>query len=856
MQGAIRKYRSTALAAMILLLTLGVATSSKAQRTEEIIVKIDIPRLLQKDVFAHYDGQTIYVPLIDFFSLIEVQVDADFSGKKFSGQYLSENNEFEINLNKYEAKCFKRELIIDSTWYVLTDNELFLRIDLFDKLFDIKMFFNFSDLSIFIPLNDEFPIYQKLRRAMAHKKLREQQHAEISAQSIPRRKEYLSGGVLDWTVAASPIGGSGQYFNLGLGGILMGGDLELSATGSTDFGVRNDQIRYRWHYYFDNNRYITQVEAGKINTLGHLSRSLTGVMATNRPQIRRQHFQTITLSDNIGPGWEVELYMNGRLIDFTHSDENGQYSFFVDIDYGTTRLELHFFGPDGEIRTEERWVSVPFNLIPKNEIEYTVATGEADMYGVSNKYFQTTAYYGLLNRVTVGVGSDIPMQNAVEKPLASGEMTYQPFDNMLVNGIFSPSNSTQFSLNYSHPSLVSFFASYTKYYENEYLNRFDKERSLSLTISSPLKVFGIYLSPRLRLSLDKYPNHEQKIWNYGFKLRVAGVNLNYIGYTKNDDYYTRVDKQTVSKLLLSTSLIKFVRPQIGINYDHDHREYSKLGIYLNKRIFRSGQITFSYERNPIAGYNIYMATLNFYTDFAGFTSRFVRTADRNAITQTQKGSIRFDDNTGEFRFLRHNGIGAGSAVVWPFHDANYNGSRDEGEELLSELRAKITGGARIDRREDNLAYYDNLRAYDEYVVEIDPYSLDNPLLQPSHEYYKVTINPNTVTLINVPIVTAGEIAGRVDRVIPDGTIGVGGIKIKVLNEITNKEYEIVSFNNGEFFHLGLIPGLYRAYVDPQQLERYGYASDPPYIKFQIKTIEGGDYFGNANFILSPKNSKK
>ena len=851
MSGVIKKYGLAIAVAFFLLIFPGEELLAQYPQTEEIIVKIEIPRLLQKDIFAHYDGEHIYVPLIDFFSLIEVKVESDFVNRTFKGKYLTENNDFKINLNRYEAKCFGRELVIDSTWYVMTDNDLFIRLELYDQLFDIKMFFNFSDLSIYIPLKDDFPIYKKLRRKMAHKKLREQEQADVSAQLIPRRKEYLDGGILDWTVAATPVGGSGHYFNLGLGCLLFGGDLELSGTGNTEFGIRSDQVRYRWHYYFDNNSYITQVEAGKINTTGHLSRALTGVTATNRPQVRRKHFQTITVSDNIGPGWEVELYLNGRLEDFAYTDENGQYSFFVDIEYGTTRVELKLFGPNGEIETEEKWYSIPFNLIPKKEVEYSAAIGQADYFGTDSKYFQANGYYGLFDELTFGLGADIPLTGDEEKPLAAAELTYQPFGNLLVNGTLSPSNSMKYSLSYNKPSLINAFVSYTKYFENPQLNSFNRQHSLNFTVSSPLKVLGTYLSPRLRLSFDKYPNHTQRILNYSFKVRVAGVNLNYIGYNKHSDYYSRTDKQTVSKLLLSTSLLKFVRPQVGVNYDHDREEFSKIGLYLNKRIFRNGQITFSYERNPIAGYDIYMATINFYTDFASFTSRFVKTGSRNGFTQTQKGSIRFDHNSNSFRFLRHSGIGSGSAMVWPFHDANYNGTRDEGERLLSELRAKISGGARVDRRDDNLSYYDNLRAYDEYIVEIDPYSLDNPLLRPSHEYYKVTINPNTVTMINVPIVTAGEVAGKVDRVIPDGTIGVGGIKVKVLNEVTGKEMEIVTFNNGEFFHLGLIPGLYRAYIDPEQLERYGYVSEPPYVKFQIKTIEGGDYFGNANFILTP-----
>ena len=73
-----------------------------------------------------------------------------------------------------------------------------------------------------------------------------------------------------------------------------------------------------------------------------------------------------------------------------------------------------------------------------------------------------------------------------------------------------------------------------------------------------------------------------------------------------------------------------------------------------------------------------------------------------------------------------------------------------------------------------------------------------------------------------------------------------------MNEMTGKITEIITFNNGEFYHLGLIPGMYRAYIDQDQLEKYGYISEPAYRSFQVKTVEGGDYVENINFIIKPQ----
>jgi hypothetical protein len=337
--------------------------------------------------------------------------------------------------------------------------------------------------------------------------------------------------------------------------------------------------------------------------------------------------------------------------------------------------------------------------------------------------------------------------------------------------------------------------------------------------------------------------------NFGFKFQALKTHLNYIGNFSTTEYEYRTDKRTTSKIILSSSLLRIIRPQVIANYDHEAGRLARIGFYLHKRIFRKGQISLSLERNTVTGVNTVMLTFNMATPFADFTSRFIHSQDQVGITQMQRGSVRFNQETKRFRFVRRNGVGSGSAVVWPFLDENYNGVLDEGERLLPELKATVGGAASIKRRKDRIAFYDNLRPYDQYLVEIDPYSLDNPTLTPAHENYKVTLNPNTITEINVPIVTAGEVAGRVDRKITDGAVGVGGIKIFIVNEVTGKEIEMTTFNSGDFFYLGLVPGMYRAYIDPDQLEKYGYISKPAYSRFQIKTVEGGDYVGNVNFII-------
>jgi len=729
---------------------------------EEIIVRFEVPRLINRDIFAQYDERGLLLPAMEIFRLLDINVRSELEKGRLSGQFLTLENEFEIDLNKNRAKCFGKSYELSNGDYFLTDTELFLRLELFETVFGLKMHFNFSQLSVYLPLSKEFPVYQKLKRKAEHARLKTREASDKDVQEIPYKREQLKAGVVDWMVTFNPLEKKGQYFGLGMGGMIFGGDLSVNGTANTGTGFQSDQLRYKWHYVFNDNRYLTQLEMGEVSGGGTLLRRLDGVLLTNQPEVQRKYFQTVEISGHAGEGWEVEMYINNRLEDFAYTDENGNYNFLTDINYGSSRIILKMYGPNGEVRTKEEFVRAPYNLIPKNSFEYTLAGGVQSSGFDDRKYAQANAYYGLFSSFTLGVGSDFPIDPLEgEVPVYAAEATFHPFGGVIMSGSFSPDNSAKYNFNYSQPSLININAQYTKYYDNPFWNKMSQLDKISIAVSSPLKIGKKYLSLRFRYTFDHYPLYKIRNMNYGLKLPLYKVHLSYIGNYKLSDFVNRTDKRITSQLFAATSFVRWFRPQFKIDYEHDMNKISKYGVYLQKRIFKKGQLSFSYEHNNLTNSNMFMLSFNIFNNFANFTSR-ANVIDKKVIyTQTQKGSIRFDQDAGTFRFDRRNGLGLGAAVVWPFLDENYNGVHDEGEQLLSELKASV-GGARGQRAGNkSLYYYDGLRPYDEYIVQIDPYSLDNPMLQPAHENFKVQVNPNIVTSISVPVVTAGELNGMV-----------------------------------------------------------------------------------------------
>ncbi len=843
-------------ASLLLALVCATATLADAQTIagyEEIAVSFDVPRLMSKDIFVRYDGTTLYLPFTDVFVLLDINFERDPATKKISGFFLAKDKRYEIDPVGFRATLDGRSMELLPSDFMLEGQEIYLKIDLFQKVFGLPMQFDFSNLRVALPLNEQFPSWQKLERKAARAKLKRSAVELRNVKSLPRRHDYLSGGVADWTLSTSPIGGGGQYADITAGSMLLGGDFSLSASGNTAVGFDAKALRYRWHYTFDSLGMITQAEVGNIYTGGPLSRSLKGVAVNNAPLVQRTYYQTINLTGKLDPGWEVELYIDNRLIDYATADQTGEYNFAVAINYGSSIITLKKYGPNGEIETEEQERRVPYNLVPARTFQYSAALGTVQT--TSGDKFRTnlSGYYGVVERVTAGVSADLPTAaNDSDIARFSADATVQVTGDLTANAAFSPRNFVRADVSYSVPSSVVAGAAFTKYDERAQNNIAKQKHNITVSATLPFSIGSRYFGVRVHAMLDKFAASDALTVNYGFNASVSRMYVNYFGKFKRSSFPNFTAQNLSSQALISAEFVQWFRPQIRLDYDHTVNTFTRIGTYITKRFLRTGQVTMSYEYNPQAKSNSIMLSLSFFSSFANFATRGLWTDGQMSMSQIQRGSIRYDRTDGAVRFDRRNGVGLGSAVVRPFLDKNNDGSVDEGEEFLPGLRARMTGVGGRPIGKDRIFLYDGLRPYDPYLVQIDDASLDNPLLRPAYENFKVAVAPNVVTAIDVPVVMAADITGTVVRQTVAGAVGLGGIRIKAFNMTQDVITEIITFNSGEFYYLGLLPGKYRAYLDPAQLAQYGYVAAPESIEFEVKATENGDSVKDVNFVLTPK----
>lgn len=130
---------------------------------------------------------------------------------------------------------------------------------------------------------------------------------------------------------------------------------------------------------------LTSFEMGDItgynSTLFNNSANGRGVFASSFKDLVLSADKTIDISGPLSAGWEVELYLDDQLIAFRQAGINGRYSFpDIPVNYGLNRFKLVFYGPYGEVQTEERDYYSGTSPVKKGEFGYTFNAYQKDRY--------------------------------------------------------------------------------------------------------------------------------------------------------------------------------------------------------------------------------------------------------------------------------------------------------------------------------------------------------------------------------------------------------------------------------------------------------------------------------------------
>ena len=592
-----------------------------------------------------------------------------------------------------------------------------------------------------------------------------------------------------------------------------------------------------------------------------------GAMVTNRPVERPDSFARTDFRGELPSGWDVELYRNGQLLAISTERADGRYEFLdMPLLYGQNRFEIVLYGPQGQIRREQKLVVVGPDSIPPKKTWYWAGVDQVghDLVGLSGGRAVPNAGW----RGTLGV----------ERGLST-KMSIAAYGHSLILNDGLRHNYAEAALRRAiGPTLTEF--SFATDLGGGMAARAQMLASFGKTNISldALKPFGGFQSDRVIATVtgDYQLSVDQQVKLGTYRLPVH-FESRYVTRTSGDRSIdaglrssANIGRMSITGELGWRRTISRSGPSPPSQVDASIIANSRIG-----RVRLRGESRFRIRPDPafdslalVADWNARKREGNgrggaaWRAEFgyapasrrASVALGYVRSFKAFSLTAT--GEAASDGSLAAGLNLafslgpdpRHGGIRvtatplatSGQLVATVFRDINGNGVRDGDEPLEKDVQL-AAGRVPIEGLTDasGQVLVDGLSPYRPILVGIDSGSLPDPLVQPSGPGIVVTPRPGIAARIELPLTAAGEVDGTLVR---SGGAGIEGVDLELVNAQDQVMRRTQSDYDGFFLFESVPYGRYRlriaklsadaAALQPQLVETIvvGAATPSPHLR--------------------------
>ncbi|MCB7480118.1 hypothetical protein [Christiangramia sediminis] len=814
---------------------------------DELSVEMNVPDLGTIEIPIAIKNQDAYIPVKDLFDFLKIKNEETSNG--IEGFIIHPDSSYVINSSENKILYKDQEYQLSEENFIKTPLNLYLKSNLFGEIFGLNTNFSFRSLSVTMKTKKDLPVIKEMRLKKVRENLNRVKGIIEPDTTMARRYPFFKGGALDWGVVTTQQSNfeNDNRLSLGLGTMFLGGETNLMLNYSTRVPFNSRNQFYQWRYINNESKLFKQVTAGRIFTraTSSLFAPVSGVQISNSPFQNRRSFGTYLLNDYTDPRWTVELYVNNILVEFTQADASGFYTFEVPLMYGNTAVRLKFYGPYGQERIEERIINIPYNFVPKNELEYTISAGIVENEDL-DRFSRVNFNYGLSNSITIGGGAEYftGVLDREVMPFVNSSIRFA--SNFLFTGEYMHGVKGEGLLSYRTPGNVQVDLNYIKYDEDQTAINFNYLEERKISFSAPIRSKNFSIFSRFSVNQIIMPTTEFTTAQLLLSGAIMGVSTNLTTYgiyndrVKNPTIYTSLSQnyRLPNKFLFS--------PQV--QYDFSRNQFNNIILEIERPVFDKGFLNVAYENNLLRNAHIFEVGLRYAFNFAQ-TSVTSRLGNRNnSFVQSARGSLLLDDNTGYIMANNRTAMSRAALSIIPFLDYNTNGKRDPMEPAVRGMEIKNTAGRLSYNEDETVLRITELQPYIDILLEVDPNSLDNIAWKVKNEKIKVHTIPNQFQEIEVPVEVLGEVAGMVYFKEENKLRGQGRITVNILDENRDLVKSILTEGDGYFTYLGLKPGIYTAEIDPVQMQKLDYDASEA-IQFEIEIDEYGDIVDTLEFTI-------
>jgi hypothetical protein len=717
---------------------------------------------------------------------------------------------------------------LEPEFRLFKDGELYVGAERLGNLLGSAIVVDWAGLTVTLMDAGMLPVGQRARREAARAALARRREAAPADVLLGLERQRWDGLVLDYSLFAPggrPVGAGSYAFDLG--GDAFGGSLTIGAhsIGPADAGVARGDVS--WTGVWEESRWLKQLRLGDGFSTGPRLRELRGVALTNAPFLRPAVLGTSRYLGRLEPGWSVEAYQNGQLLAVDTTGVAGEYGFAIPVRYGENPVDFVAYGPLGEVREFDRTYRVLSELLPARRFEYGLSGGSCrDPRCRANGNLDLR--YGLTPRVTLQGGADRFWRDGVAD-------LWHPYARVTAN----PTNDWALELSGVGNALVRGAVQF--------------EPSIDLRLSAAAAAFdtrpvapivtvagqrsawnlSALLRPLPRYGLFYFEGNIDQVHAQSATTTRARLGASVQSGATRLMPYVRIERQSVASAGSSTAsflgVSAFVLPQphwgpvLGPAFFRGALEsrvsaggsaprITQASLFASRPLWggvslETGVVWQRGSRGPLI-----QVTLNTYLSaMRSYTTMSAAAGSPATVSQLVQGSVLWDRAGGRLATAPGPSIERAGVAGRVFLDQNQNGRYDPGEPPVPGVRVIVGPRQAVSDSQGEFRVWD-LMPFEPVDVLVDSLSIDSPLLVPAFARATLVPNPNRFRTLDVPVVAAGVVEGRVWREIGGTREPVGVVGLVLTDRRTGTSRRFASFSDGSFYLMGVKAGDYELAV--------------------------------------------
>jgi len=874
---------------LTLVLSVGVTASQFEQLDADQLDFLLLDYLLQQQRISlaveafQYQEHTL-LPINGLLSALGAGVTID--PKSASVRYQHNGKTIEFNLNDLNQDNFNKisakNKLSDQIYWASDDYELYVSHLLLEQLIDGQLKVNLSDLTLAISSNDTpFPIEKQWLRTDKLQLAAQQQ--DIKQLYLPDVYQLLTPPTANISLFASAqqqtaTQNNSPDYNAGYSIQSTSDVLYHSAHLSLLQNSNNSDVVGRLNFsrhqpspdqsLFGGLRKYSfgDISVASNSLLNNISNGV-GITGSRRPVHYNREFGKQTIEGDATPGWEVELYRNGFLLEQAVVPNTGHYIFSdITSDYGINNFEVRLFGPYGEELIRQHNINIGHNWLTQGDYGYDfylIKPGQSLFNNKTSNSDNRNDYgfsfdYSLFESSQLGVFFQNYQNNVSNERQYIGTHLESSFNNLQLD--FSATHQLDYGYTGKLRGLGRLPWGNSYNFKIETNNNFSRS-TIPTATNNYLASFGTGGAIRLARGMSYRANishagnqNGDKTWGFspGISGRLANVNFgNSFNYqvlkaansTNSNDFLSgsfNLSSQ-IDKVRLSGSASYTLHPTSqlnNVNASASWRGGLKSHHYINSN-FQPAKNS-NYKDNWQLGYT-------YSTDFDNFQlnlSSSIDAKDNWAINLGVSFFLDYDAHNQRFLFDSTTSSVSGNLNVHSYLDRNNNGQLDEADWALSDVKFSP------------LAIWHDLKTNQLGNVSLPGVPVNQPFtfsaasiegIETKQPDYTIYTHPGSRINIDIVFDVITHISGFVTMEDHSGERAVTVGTIMLTNVDTEEQLSVYLDLDGFFEFNQLPPGTYTLQVAPQDLKRLQLVPAKGTLSFT--TPSKGGFFELAPIVL-------